>query len=157
MATIKGEQNGESVKSLPDRVWINPLYLGELGVIRDSPVHEQQCFKNDVAYVRVNAHDALVAELATIDEALARRPRLDSCTNRYHKIFRLCSMAGRMESACIQVRNFLMSKARRDPQERELVQLLTDVLALAEETSPANIRDTQDGQASEKQEQDDEG
>lgn len=76
-------------------------------------------------------------QLAMVDEALARRPRLDAYTTRYQKIFALCSAAGRMEAACLKAQNFLMSKARRDPQEREIVRLLAEAVYPLERVTEA--------------------
>jgi uncharacterized protein (DUF924 family) len=42
--------------------------------------------------------DALAAELATVDEALARRSALDDAPDRYTKIFRACKRAGEADA-----------------------------------------------------------
>ena len=41
----------------------------------------------------------LRAELSTVDEALARRPALEDCPDRYLKIFRICARNADLDSS----------------------------------------------------------
>jgi hypothetical protein len=77
-------------------------------------VNEYQNAANENAALRARA-DAAGAELARVDEAIARRDALADAPNRYTAIYRACTRAGQADAAEERVR--VLEKALRDALE----------------------------------------